>query len=177
MTAAEQNEARNVLKRVAALSVQDMPTDEQLEAIRALVCTFARSAVWESSSFREANAGEELVYELATMPPSGSALYLVSDGALVASPPHCHQTWSAIVGIRGCEINHLYTLEPGGGGTVAWSRQVRVDRESFLVLGAEDIHSTEVSGSRATYHLHLYGRALHELPDFASRCYPSRRSE
>jgi predicted metal-dependent enzyme (double-stranded beta helix superfamily) len=155
--------------------VEQLPTSPregaQLQAIAERLRVLATSAAWQHAPYREAAAGEELLYELAMGPRNGPSLYLVSDGVGVISPPHCHKTWAVIAGIRGQELNHRYTVNPIDGRTVIPAAEVDVGSGQVLVLGNEDIHSTEVRGVAPTYHLHLYGRPLHELPAFASRRY------
>ena len=163
--------ARELLERVHGSVVHGAPSRLQLREVSEWLCTLARSPVWESSEYAEASVSEELVYELAVSPRAGPALYLVSDGASVSSKPHRHDTWAVIVGIRGYEVNRLYRRQSGSQNSVAPSSQIEVGPLSVLVLHEQDIHSTEVRGSSATFHLHLYGRALHVLPSFASRCY------
>ena len=147
------------------------PEPTTLREIAETLGQFAKSPVWHADAFREAAAGEELVYELAVRSGGRASLYLVSDGAKVTSPPHCHQTWAIIVGIRGQELNQRYTLQSAEARTVSRSNAISVGPGQVLTLGREDIHSTEVQGSEATFHLHLYGQALIELPSFGSRCY------
>jgi predicted metal-dependent enzyme (double-stranded beta helix superfamily) len=130
---------------------------------------FARSSVWHAAPFREAAKGEELLYELAVSPGSGPSLYLVSDGVGVVGPPHCHETWVVIAGIRGRELNHRYAVHSLEARTVVHDTEVEVGPGQALVLAAADIHSTEVRGARPTFHLHLYGRPLRDLPSFDSR--------
>lgn len=162
--------AREVIDRVHG-SLRGAPSAQQLREAAELLGTLARSPAWESPEYREASANEELVYELAASPGGGAALYLVSDGASVSSQPHRHDTWVVIVGIRGYEVNHLYLRLPGARKTVARSSELEVGPLSVLVLHEQDIHSTQVRGSGPTFHLHLYGRPLHALPSFSSRCY------
>jgi len=163
--------AREFLERVRVSLVNEAPSPPQLREISESLCALARSPVWESSEYREASIGEEVTYELAVSPQEGPALYLVSDGVSVSSKPHRHDTWAVIVGIRGYEVNHLYARQSGSQRTVAPSSQVEVGPMSVLTLLEQDVHSTEVRGPSATFHLHLYGRALHVLPSFSSRCY------
>jgi predicted metal-dependent enzyme (double-stranded beta helix superfamily) len=132
---------------------------------------FAASPVWRAAPYREAASGEELLYELAPGSANGVSLYLVSDGPGVVSPPHHHGTWAVIAGIRGQELNHLYAVRSVASRIVVQASKVEVGRGQVLTLGANDVHSTEVSGTGSTFHLHLYGRPLHELPEFGSRCY------
>jgi predicted metal-dependent enzyme (double-stranded beta helix superfamily) len=127
----------------------------------------------------EASANEELAHELelAVSPGGGPALYLVSDGASVSSKPHRHHTWAVIAGIRGHQVNYLYRQQAGSQNTVARSSQIEVGPLSVLILNEKDINSTEVRGSGPTFHLHLYGRALHALPSFSSRSLLPMRSD
>src|SRR5262245_11927718 len=83
------------------------PNAEQFARIASSLKRLAISAVWRDSGFRGALPGEELVSELAVAPGSVS-LYLVSDGIGTSSPPHGHETWAVIAGIRGRELNILY---------------------------------------------------------------------
>jgi hypothetical protein len=62
-------------------------------------------------------------------------------------------------------------MHPVGSGVVVQSSVVEVGPGEVLVLSEAEIHSTEVNNGGATFHLHLYGRPLHELPSFKSRCY------
>jgi len=162
--------ARDVIERVYG-RLGGAPSGQQLREAAEWLCTLARSPAWESPEYREASANEELVYELAVSPGGGPALYLVSDGVSVSSRPHRHDTWAVIVGIRGYEVNYLYRQQPRSQNAVARSSRVEVGPLNILVLHEQDIHSTEVRGSNPTFHLHMYGRALHALPSFSSRCY------
>ena len=112
-----------------------------------------------------------MVYELAISASRGPSLYLVSDGAGVTSLPHDHKTWAVIAGIRGQELNHHYRMQSFGQRTVVHAGRAEIGAGGVLVLDAGDIHSTEVVGTQATFHLHLYGRPLHALPNFESRCH------
>ena len=158
-------QARQLVEELVVLP----PGSATLAEIAERLGEFARSPVWLANPFRKAAAGEELVYELAVRAGGHPSLYLVSDGAKVTSPPHCHGTWAIIVGIRGQELNHRYTLQSAEERTVARGSAVAVGPGQVLTLDRDAIHSTEVQGNSATFHLHLYGKALNELPSFQSR--------
>jgi predicted metal-dependent enzyme (double-stranded beta helix superfamily) len=162
--------AREVIERVHG-SLRGAPSGQQLREAAGLLCALARSPASELPEYREASANEELVYELAASPGGGPTLYLVSDGTAVSSKPHRHDTWAVIVGIRGYEVNYLYRQQPGPRKKVARSSEFEVGPLGVLVLDEQDIHSTEVRGPAPTFHFHLYGRPLHALPSFSSRCY------
>jgi len=160
-------QARHLVQRLHAL--QQQPADLLDIADRLLL--FANSSAWHTAPYRQAVQGEELLYELVRSEGNGPSLYLVSDGEGVVSPPHCHGTWAVIAGIRGQELNYRYTVQSSEKRTAVRVGEVEVGPGQVLTLGAEDIHSTEVSDGGPTFHLHLYGRSLNELPSFESRCY------
>jgi predicted metal-dependent enzyme (double-stranded beta helix superfamily) len=119
----------------------------------------------------EAGPGQEFLHHLAVSPVGGPSIYLVSDGPGVTSPPHEHKTWAVIVGIRGCEINTRFERLDVGSRQVVAADSVNVGAGQWLLLSPEQIHATAVLGEQATFHLHLYGAALHTLPPFKSRCF------
>lgn len=120
--------------------------------------------------FPEAKAGQELLYPLLE-DPNGPSLYLVSDGEGTSSPPHEHQTWTLIVGIRGRELNTFYQARKQSPGPAAYVSERCVGPGECVLLDPTTIHATSVVGSGPTYHLHLYGRSLASLPAFELRTY------
>lgn len=147
------------------------PTDEQaLQSIaNELRCL---SVGLDTSAYRYAEQGEELMYPLCEDPDGGPSLYLVSDGEGVDTPPHDHQTWVVIVGLSGCEYHVFYEPEENSGKKVQRKREYPVGAGDVLILNAEDIHGiNSVQGQHPTSHLHLYGRSQQVLPVFSSRCY------
>lgn len=156
---------------VAGIEIGDAPTSGELVAIAADLTIAAELATAAGElALRSATVGEELIYELATT-PSGPSLYLVSDGIGVAGAPHEHGTWAIIVGIRGREANRLYARVAGDRRNATYERETVVGPGEAFVLPADAIHSTHVVGDEPTYHLHLYGRPLRELPPYATRCF------
>lgn len=119
----------------------------------------------------EAGPGQEFLHPLAVSPVGGPSIYLVSDGPGVTSPPHEHQTWAVIAGIRGCEINTRFERLDVDSRQVVAVDSVSVGAGQLMLLSPEQIHATTVLGERATFHLHLYGAALHTLPPFKNRCF------
>jgi predicted metal-dependent enzyme (double-stranded beta helix superfamily) len=120
---------------------------------------------------QEAGPGQELVHNLAVSSRGGPSIYLVSDGPGVTSRPHEHRTWAVIVGIRGCEINTRFQRMAKDSRQVVAADVVSVGAGQVLVMLPAEIHATSVLGEQATFHLHLYGSALHALPPFQSRCF------
>ena len=147
------------------------PSDEQLNVLARKLIQLATSPSWASAIYREALPGEELLYELAVSQDNGPSLYLVSDGPAVVSPPHEHKTWAIIAGIRGRETNRRFAINSGEARVAEASSVVEVGPGEVLILSTNEIHATEVNTNEATFHLHLYGRPLHALPRFESRCY------
>ena len=149
----------------------DEPSKEQLDSIAQRLVQLATNPDWQKCTYRLANPHEELLYELAVSPNHGPSLYLVSDGQFVASPPHEHNTWAVIAGIRGNEINRIYKIQSISPKVAFELAVVEIRYGESLILRTNEIHSTEVNSSGASFHLHLYGRPLHTLPSLDSRTY------
>jgi hypothetical protein len=121
--------------------------------------------------YRRAAPGEELCHKLDVSLPDSPALYLVSDGFGVVSPPHSHGTWAVIVGMEGSEMNQIYRVlnptrkevEQIDVNTVGW--------RNSIIMSQTDVHGTVSVGPRATFHLHLYGVDLASLPSISDRTY------
>lgn len=146
-------------------------TDVELEQAVAELQCLALSPLWATSGIRAAGPGEELLYQV-SVKPGAPSLYLVSDGVGVVSSAHGHETWAVIAGIRGQERNILFRVISYAEKAVAPQAQnVIVGIGETLSLTQDCIHATEVVGQEATFHLHLYGRPLCELPSFESRRY------
>lgn len=164
-------ESQQFLRHVHDLFLPAQPAEAQLRIVALGLCKLAQLPIWTDCGFRDAAAGQEQLHALALSPNDGPALYLVSDGATVVSPPHAHGTWAVIAGIRGCEVNHNYALQSTQARTVTRFSTQTVGPGDTLTLQPQDIHSTDVPLGCASFHLHLYGRALHALPPFTSRTY------
>jgi len=120
------------------------------------------------ASYMRASASEELLHPL-HVPDVGPACYLVSDGVRSKSPPHEHRTWAVIVGIDGKERNLVYSR--GADRQLLVAREAVVGPGDTLVLDSAAIHSTTVAGTESTFHIHVYGTALHQLAPFSARTY------
>lgn len=164
-------ESQQFIHRLHDLSLPAMPAEAQLRMVALALGRLAQLPIWTDCGFQDAAAGQEQLHALAHSPDNGPALYLVSDGATVVSPPHAHGTWAVIAGIRGCEVNHRYALLSAETRTVTRVSTQTVGPGDTLTLQAQEIHSTNVPLGCASFHLHLYGRALHALAPFTSRTY------
>ncbi len=147
------------------------PAMAVLESYGERMLDLAKTIAWSAEPVHVARRGEELLYSLGTSERSGFTLYLVSDGPGVTSPPHEHTTWAVIVGVQGIERNFLYRQVDGRLRTAAAIEERDVGAQECLVLRHEAVHATSVVEEHATFHLHLYGRPLHELAPFESRLY------
>lgn len=130
----------------------------------------AKSLHLDRIKFPEATHWQELVYPL-HIADTGPSLYLVSDAPGIQSAPHEHNTWAVIVGISGNEMNTVFEVCDELKRTVKPVSSAAVKELDVLCLRSNAIHSTFAAGSDATYHLHLYGKSLTELPPYASRCF------
>lgn len=124
---------------------------------------------WDALQIHPADKHEERLWLLAQVGNEGPALYLVSDGPGVTSAPHHHKTWALIVGLAGIESNTLYRPVSPGKREVYCDQTTDVGTGDYLYLDEESIHSTDVVGGQATFHLHLYGKLLNRLPSFEAR--------
>ncbi len=150
---------------------ESVPGDSDLRRIADELVRLCHELDVDTLGLPQALPGQEVLHELAVSPAGGPSAYLVSDGAGVSSPPHEHGTWAVIVGLRGVETNTRFERVAANSRQVRAIETVQVGAGQVLILSSTDIHVTDVSGERATYHVHLYGSALAVLPPFASRCF------
>ncbi len=106
------------------------------------------------------DAGSSVSYRIAQNDDDELALYVqcVADGT--SAPPHEHNTWAVIVGMRGQELNRLYG-PCGGDGEPQVRREVMVERGTGVALLADDVHSIHIEGAATNFH--CYGLALERL--------------
>ena len=99
-------------------------------------------------------------YRIAQNDDDELALYVqcVADGT--SAPPHEHNTWAVIVGMRGQELNRLYG-PCGGDGEPQVRQEVMVERGTGVALLDDDVHSIHIEGAATNFH--CYGLALERL--------------
>ncbi len=165
--AAERAEAvASTVTRVHAIVAKGGVTRPALAEVReALIALGLRSELFAEADFpppETGNAGR--LYLLAEDDDHGFALYLNCATDDKNTPPHDHQTWAVVVGVRGDEHNKLY--ERTDDGSVDGRGEVRVASEITVRPGfgvsllPDDIHSIHMSGPEAKAHLHMYGMAI-----------------
>jgi len=142
-----------------------------LEAIALSLKQLGERLNWAKMISLEAGPGEESLYLLAQLGIDGPALYLVSDGAGVRSPPHEHRTWAAIAGLRGIERNTFYEVTALEDRRARAVKVIDIRAGEYVALAETVVHATEVTGPESTLHLHLYGKPLHCLPPFQCRVF------
>lgn len=146
------------------------PNAQQFAEIAASMALLAKSLDLDKEKFPEAVSGQELVYPL-HVAEDGTSLYLVSDAAGVQGAPHEHRTWAVIAGISGNEVNEIFEIRDPRTKKVTPVSKREIQFMDVLCMRGDEIHATLAAGVQATYHLHLYGKPLHRLPPYHSRCY------
>ncbi len=106
------------------------------------------------------SAGTSISYRIAQNDDDELALYVQCVGDGTAAPPHEHNTWAVIVGMRGRELNRLYG-PCGGDGEPQVRHEVMVERGTGVALLADDVHSIHIEGAATNFH--CYGLALERL--------------
>ncbi len=106
------------------------------------------------------SAGTSISYRIAQNDDDELALYVqcVADGT--SAPPHEHNTWAVIVGMRGQELNRLYG-PCGGDGEPQVRQEVMVERGAGVAMLGDDVHSIHIEGAATNFH--CYGLALERL--------------
>jgi hypothetical protein len=82
-----------------------------------------------------------------------------------SSPPHNHNNWAVLVGLKGVEVNRLYRADDAGG--LQQIGEVAVGPGVGLGLLGDDIHSIHVQGEgdEPVWQLRFYERALEDQTD------------
>lgn len=158
------------LSELPPAAFQKNPDKHSLDMLAFSLVSFAKSIDWEKLNLRKAIGNEELVHVLYET-PAGPSLYIVSDAMGIKSEPHEHQTWAVIFGLQGRELNIEYELIGLATRLVRPIKEAVIDQMDVIAFTSNTIHATTSIGPGSTFHLHMYGLPLAELPSFASRCY------
>jgi predicted metal-dependent enzyme (double-stranded beta helix superfamily) len=150
--------------------VEEFGISQSHDSLKDLLKQLASQSNW-LDRFKPADQNEELLYEITVERNSGIALYLVSDSSGIVSPPHIHHTWAIIAGIKGVELNRIYSITDHKNRKVKEVRSISIGPGDVVGLLADEVHSTEVVGHQSTYHLHLYGCDVKLLQVFSERVF------
>ena len=104
--------------------------------------------------------GASVSYRIAQNEDDELALYVQCVGNGTSAPPHEHNTWAVIVGMRGQELNRLYGPCTGSGEPQV-QQEVIVERGTGVAMLGNDVHSIRIEGAATNFH--CYGLALERL--------------
>jgi rhodanese-related sulfurtransferase/predicted metal-dependent enzyme (double-stranded beta helix superfamily) len=158
------------LDRVRRIEAELGVSRAALEQIKPVLIGLAgRSELFPPAHFPVSSGGNGRVYRLAEDPDRRFALYASAGVPGKAQPPHNHTTWAVIAGVFGDEHNVFYErtdnrAEPGIG-RLAHTGELTVRRGNACAFLPDDFHTIEVTGSKSSLHLHLYGMSLENLPE------------
>lgn len=147
------------------------PTRAELGRAAQELRDLAMRVQWDPERFPTAAPGTLLMRDVVISPEGGPSVYLVSESPGVVDPPHEHCTWTIIVGIRGRELNTLYTVADEKGRLARKASEQVIGPGDTMVLDEDAVHSLRVVDGVSTFHLHMYGSPIPSRRPFASRCY------
>jgi predicted metal-dependent enzyme (double-stranded beta helix superfamily) len=179
MTIAEDRDraVRQAVAAVRRIASGQGVTRASLEAVRSeLIRLAAQRELFSEKDFPIGDApGGERLYTLSVDPDDRFALYLDCCDAHTETPPHNHTTWAVIVGVHGEELNRFYRprhveaaeerAAPDQRGPLELVGEETVRPGGGVCLLPDDFHSIHVEGGRVNMNLHMYGKALSDLPD------------
>ncbi len=99
------------------------------------------------------------------------ALYVQVARTPTDTPPHNHDTWAVITGIRGDELNKFYRRTENG---VEQTGSHMVQPGTGVTLLPDDLHSIHINDEQAVINFHMYGLALECLTE---RVYYDRKND
>ncbi len=151
-------------------------TNKALDEIKSQLIRLAAHAEWfteaEFPAPEQRSSDTSCVYRLSQDASDNRfALYVQSARAPTDTPPHNHDTWAVITGIRGNELNRFYRRCDNGVEQVG---SHMVQPGSGVTLLPEDLHSIHITDDDAVINFHMYGLALEYLTE---RVYYNHNSE
>ncbi len=169
MTVNEQRRkaVRSTVERIRNIEATHGVTRTGLEQIELQLRELANHEDWFTESEFPAperkSEDSSFVYRISEDPQDNRfALYIQSARAPTNTPAHNHDTWAAITGIRGEELNRFYRRS-NGGVEVVGSHMVRPGSGvSFL---PDDLHSIHITDNEAVINFHMYGLGLEYLTE------------
>lgn len=151
--------------------IGENPTHEELDSVASELRDLALKIRWDTERFPTAVAGEFLMRDIVISTGEGASLYLVSESPGVIDPPHEHCTWTIVVGIRGHQLNTMYTIVDESKRFARKASSLVVGPGDAIVMDADAIHSISVVEGVSTFHLHMYGSPISSRRAFSLRCY------
>jgi len=156
------DQVRQTIDVIRKIEAAHGVTRKALEDIKSQLLQLATHAEWFSEAEFPAPEGKTLdtsyVYRLSQDASDNRfALYVQSARAPTRSPPHNHDTWAVITGIRGQEFNRFYRR--AGRGVEQTGDHV-VEPGTGVAMMPEDLHSIHITDENAVITFHMYGRAL-----------------
>ncbi len=159
------------LTEIRAIEESDGVTETSLEKIKGVLLQLARKRpLFDDRAFPPPDRdGISNFYKLSIDDDDRYALYLSVGRKGRETPPHNHTTWAVIVGMSGEEENRIYRRADDGSVdgeaelTLIDSKVLRAD--DGLAYMPDAIHSIHVISDEPTRHFHMYGTALHALPE------------
>lgn len=159
---------RETMNRARSLRDQLGETPLLTEAVRPVLTELACNGdLFPPESFPTKQGSQGTLYELSVDPDLRLALYASTGTPGKYQPPHDHQTWAVISGVRGREHNIYFDRcddrAREGFGELRRVGQLTIDRGCANGMMGDAFHSIEVVSKSEALHLHLYGRALDTL--------------
>ncbi len=164
----ERSEAvRSAVEHIRNIEARHGVTRHALGQIQAQLQSLAKHPLWfteqEFPAPSKTSKDSSLVYRIwQDAPTNRFALYVQSARAPTTTPPHNHDTWAVICGIRGEELNRFYTRTIEG---VEVTGSHVVQPGTGVELLPDDLHSIHIDDDEAVINFHMYGRGLEFLTE------------
>ncbi len=166
---------RSTVEAIRNIEAEHGITLNALDGIRTQLIKLAANSEWfteeEFPAPEKDSADSSIVYRLSQDAADNRfALYVQAARSPTHTPPHNHDTWAVIAGIRGDELNRFYQRTDDG---VEESGSHTVQPGTGVTLLPDDLHSIHITDDEAVINFHMYGLALECLTE---RVYFDRRS-
>jgi hypothetical protein len=169
--ALRQDKVDAAMAHFAAIEREHGATRTGINLLRdALVALAREPELFVTDEFKPAQRGtfkDFIAYKLNRDDGSERALYVSLALPGKSSPPHNHNNWAVLAGLKGVEINRLYRNHPTEG--FRQIDEVAVGPGAGLAMLGTDIHSIHVQGvgDEPVWQLRFYERALELQTDRA----------
>ena len=153
------------VERVREIESNCGVTRESLKQVKRVLIQFAMNVDWftdeEFPPIKTESSETSCFYRLAEDEETHRfALYVQSARAPVNLPPHNHDTWAVIAGIRGDEVNRFYERTPNG---ICQTGCYTVRKGTGVAMLPDDIHSIHIADETPVVNFHMYGLGLEYL--------------